>query len=1822
MEEALFALLNSNAVGEDVLNKRRTLARAFEESLFREVCRNGKTLIREVKDQEACLARAVDTFLLSNTPDSLETFFLHTVTMLHCQTVLSIASGEGDGKLPEAVKEAAIALASAFFSSRLRAAFMEPNEDKNEARDVARGQTLENPLWFCFLCIFLQQLSACGNHFAAWQQFFCDCAAFSREQVQLRHVREKGEVVGEADTVGKELDSESESERLGTRAWGMVTNTLFDATVGRTRFRRTAILCRSFCPHTVAQAPGTTYQLLHTLHKFMEVWRECQREKCDVGPLNGGRRGVETEWKGREEALVAKYSERLGQLLGEGQVHAMLLATVIGAVLTSTYILSKRAARSSEALRWHPPRNEEAAAVGEAEQGELQWRATQFPPIGRLLEHLYIRPFLDVHLFSFCSQLRIGLSPTHNIDGRQKLALCLYLTEVCPVRTALAIYHNAISAQFKATQNSPVLCGASQFCVPGEAIAAYTTAINSYVDDARNELNLTVLDLEGAKKRLRHCARANTNNRGNEEEEEEEPMLVNGELNGPRFVRMTFPTPYPVRSKYLVDSAPAGGAGPASASSGAGGINGSAGGASKQALSTQHITPYQFVLEFVDLGLPLLAAETIKTMREDMGVNVCLVPSSSIPTSSGGNKSNCCNSLAGSVMQHVLAILNVPKFDVSKVFGKVNDPQPQSCGGQNTLFRRGILHALEEYLPLLESVYAYVASQSLLCPLLERLADECRTLGLLQRQRKQKEPTMGSAADVEGCSEVRSALALAERYLVGVIMPCMRVISPSPILYDRVQLLLLVLNEMGPSVHFGTNSVEFLHTEVWLNCLLHHGQNPSKDMISSPYRAPHDRLRSKELEALFAHSLKRLTQGNVSRYRAILRPAIYANPLFIAEKMFQQAVGYSNNFLLIHTQLLHGAPPAVMTMIAHAGLLHMRQFAESERFGTTDSSRVGRVATFLAVLWRDNPYTFDGGLLLRAAELALRREARASTVFGLELLRAILHELLDMGLEHEEKYNTQQLRALLAPSRTQWFAKGSAESFRRGRWCTVFTPAVLAASTKMLQEALKERCVVPVETDDSCEDSFGKKMDGTTTNEGEACPTGEHQEKGTTPTVGLTLGQAILLHLCRLHSCIYDMQADLAAPMQLLLLTCARDFNVINDLLLCVESLVQQGPSSEEIFSLAPPHVALRLTARFAAKDALRAKQEQKSASGCNMDGVHHDGSNYGEGTSSASAQGKNVCAGNIDAVYTVAPTELTAYVSRVAILDGVGEAIPFSLQQKMSHYTAAHFFFDESVYTLANRELNQFFTRDAVLCRTKNSGSNSTQKGATFRWLQEQTRLLRLEREAHQKLYEESQCARNVLLNDLRTSGALCAPVEFAKTYLLPRALISFEDTLFVFHFMRWLLEVTQSDEHERVVDVLLSLVTVIMTFFVGFTDGECMRVGFLLSLLLAVVQDTAVETPPGAKTTDHCDVNIDESVGTGTDVPRAKSLALCELERQLRPHVRPLVDMLNPQKSKTEEQGDEEKDSSGAYSTYENALAFPLQLEAYICRALVQLLVHQWETDFLHRNAILVLERLVKNKPPFPSTLCATEWLITGVSPHAVRSSSCYASATAVLKLLRETRRRRQEVLQKQAYEKMSDKLLAWRKFLETRETFMQSLLAADMEAADKQLTLHVAKGDQTGGAEVAEDKDGSNSDSSAAHLAEVDEQEVEMETGALVAYCTNHDESGHGSYEVREESENVAEEEVNSCHSLGGESQGIKEGNNAEHADECADDDKEELAQGSEHEANPRPPPKVESEPIQRQQQRPSRAKKKRGRSAKSVEGEAPPEAVQRVETPSED
>lgn len=768
MDEALLEVLSND--GNDrvtLLLARRKLAAAFEAALVDVIGASERASSSELA---ACVRRAVDSFLATPTPTSLETFLTRVATIFHCHTVLS-AAGAATSQLNAGVRTAAITIAGVFFSPRFRGAGVrvDGHEDNHEGGgDNVVEEEFRGPhaLWFCFLCVFLQQLSARGGDFAPWQSFFSECASFC-EPLGSIHVS-TGNAGGSQDEGEGNNNNNDTNEQLGMTAWGAVSENIFAATIARTRFRRTAILCKSFCPHIVAQAPGTTYQLLQTLHAFMSDWETLQQSTH----YKAGER------EEKEEELVGRYSNQLGRYLGDGQVHSFLLSTVIGAVLSSKYILSKREGRTGEATKWYPSRPDTAL------QSEHLWRRTHFPPIGLLLDRLHIRPLLGVHLFTFCMQLCIGLSPTHYPEGRQKLALCLYLMEVCSLRVALAVYH------FAGSQLAQNMLETTTVSFPAEGIASLGAALDQYVQGAHTELIFATPESDTTRRRhQRHGTDA--------VKKSEDLIPVKGELAGPRFAKMVFSAPCPTWTQHLVE--PRSTAATSTATFASVGMKKAPASATgtfmKQTASAQRVTPCQFVLTLLEMGLPALAAKTIAELQAEMEVNVCLVPGVAMPG---------VGSIASNVMQRAQIFLD-------------ERPENTESGGDPTFQRCVVsasLRALEAYFPLLSTIYAYVASQSFLCSLVEAITRECDKFLCAARQGQQGEvaTSLNESDDtVDLALTCRNVLGLAERYLVRVIMPCMRIIEPSPILYDRVQALLTLLKEEGSVVNFGTSPAEFLH---------------------------------------------------------------------------------------------------------------------------------------------------------------------------------------------------------------------------------------------------------------------------------------------------------------------------------------------------------------------------------------------------------------------------------------------------------------------------------------------------------------------------------------------------------------------------------------------------------------------------------------------------------------------------------------------------------------------------------------------------------------------------------------------------------------------------------------------------------------------------------------------------------------------------------------------------------------------------------------------------------------------------------------------------
>nr|CAJ2472510.1 unnamed protein product [Leishmania braziliensis] len=1035
--------------------------------------------------------------------------------------------------------------------------------------------------------------------------------------------------------------------------------------------------------------------------------------------------------------------------------------------------------------------------------------------------------------------------------------------------------------------------------------------------------------------------------------------------------------------------------------------------------------------------------------------------------------------------------------------------QPQQAGQVEApavmQLRDEVFRVLSSFVPILSVVQSYMANQSLLVSILARLSWMCRTTAAAATA-----AVLASAATTtfSNCGVApptpNAVFALAEQLLVVFVMPCIRVLPPAPMVYDVMEDILRLFARFSTPdaqthvvVPYGENAAMPLHMFDWLQALL-----PSVKFVTAyrtkqqqlllqqeavhgwpplPLVHPHDALLRTEREALLSQSLKRLNAENLDEYRALLRPILYAEPLLVAHRLFIQAVGYNNNFLDVHTRLLRGLPGAVLMLVVQQGLVLMARYAAEEKITEANGeSRVAILAVFVATLWRDNLDAVDGVLLVRRVELALRSDSSDEILLGTELCKALLAVMTHRTLEHEEKYNPAQLKALAyTPSTTSFFGRGAMTSFRVRYWKDTASSAqlllspvdVFVGARQALLTALQQPCLVPIQ---------GEK-------EGEDDEENEKQPASAAPSEHrLTLGQQTLLHLCRLQSRIYELQRDFDGGAELILLSSAGRYNTINDMLIALEEL--SPPPTERpvlerlcicIHQVALPHMASLIEAQQ------RRKFEWASASTSNGGAVPSD------------------------AVYSIpAPT----FSRVVAAVDK--PALP-PIAQLLQYFTAAHFEYTPDPYDAARCEWRQCMERARSLTSqslrdNKSSGTVSGRRAASIvTWLNAEAKNIDTEESMHKHQHNSSTAARVALLELIQrelipSTAALASEaddrlVELAGSYLLPRAMLNLREAATVAAFFTWLFEEATSaaepaaaagqDEAKqtrwslrcRAIDLALTFVAAAFTYFVGFTDDECKRLGCVLQHLLQIpalsahyqrldaaarlspfllkyIQALSFRAKPGSDATAAvgggaqvlgdknalteaaaapsknavCDADAathGSRAAVNSGGLRTVSSAVFEGFLQL-PHAR----LTNANDANSSERAtpvsllslamarglvssaEQSNESLSAASTAADAApgtlsAVPLQFESYLIRAMIQLLTHEEDVPaYAHRNLFLVLEQL--DKSTFPATLCAVDLLIRAVEPHASKTKSYYALASAVLKLLRGNRRHRREL------------------------------------------------------------------------------------------------------------------------------------------------------------------------------------------------------------------
>ncbi|KPA75301.1 hypothetical protein ABB37_08601 [Leptomonas pyrrhocoris] len=1446
---------------------------------------------------------------------------------------------------------------------------------------------------------------------------------------------------------------------------------------------------------------------------------------------------------------------------------------------------------------------------------EAEWRLRNYAPLGQLLAYVHVLELQKVHVFCVAAmQMRVGRTEAQQTEHVRLFAVASLYCGVAGWDLALLLWHFAgcpLPPSFRGPDVSP------SPALPNSALARYTAAVQQYVDQSRAELivNTPFVELNGSgfeggfNGDHRRGGGGDGGGGGRSgrrpaphQQTERSTIPSRGELQTSRFIKMVNLDPVllswrahraAAEMAFAATSLTAPAAATASAAqtsspppasstpqrtdamaSGSGSLTPAATASGPIALSTTPpgntvgsqdalLSPCCFIRDLLVAGQYTLATAGMKYLSKSplnagdkdgassASVNVLLPPRRAFPRSV-------------SVVYYVSVVLRrwLQRWETLR-----ERPPPSSSGdsGDSVGLRDETVAVLHSLFPLLSVVQSYLAHQALLARLAAHLAWLCKVASSSVSTSKESEGAM-------------VALALVERLLIYVVMPCLRVLPPALVVYDALDDIVEVFTRLchpHPDTYavipYGESPAAPFHVMRWLEALLpsptfvamyqtkqqqqqQQQQNSNSKDSSRVWAAPalvhpHDALLRKEREALLSQSLKRLNAENIEEYQAALRPILYAEPLLVAHRLFVLAIGYKNNFLTAHTRLLHGLPRTILTLITQQGLLLMERYAAEEKLTDTNGeSRTSILATFLSTLWRDNVDVLDGAMLVRRVELALRSNSGHDIVLGTELCKALLTVMAYRTLEHEEKYSAAQLQArAVTPSTTSFFGRGAMTSFRVSCWqdsgsaLLLLSPTdVFVTARQALTEALRQPCVVPLQREDEAEED---EMDGYQ-NEEEGARHGEHVRAGDVET-RLSLGQLILVHLCRLQSRIYELQRDLDGGAEVILLSSAQRFNTMDDMLIILEELFPAPTTSSVVDRLCAlvRQVALPQVALY-----VETQQRRKFAA---------LGSVVARTPSLLTAA---------DAVYrvpipTFTPSDLITTTAAAGTATSVASECSPSVARLLQYFTAAHFEYSPVPYNAARQEWQQCMqkaqrllsahrapsplataaTSTAAVLSSGGDCARAQRAASIVAWLTTEEKRLDAEELAHRHLLSSSAPARAALLDafvrDLVPANPADAAsvavaddalIDFAVSYLLPRAVLNLREAAAVAAFFMWAFQHAESTDvsHQqqkqrqpllrRVTDLALTFVSAAFTYFVAYTDGECKRIGYVLQRLLEIPalsgqrqqrQSVATLSPelfaqlhslyatanPGegsAAGTPNGGVKDGKTAAAGPHSPSpneprdesgmpgvgahrnissaffshsflcasggsavrtnddataatassAASAPLPQLPSLLALAViRGLVEAgteadaaataaaaaaststQKPEKVSAAASNDSSKASAAAdrktnasradESPASGASAIPLQLEAYVCRALVQLLTHEHDVPaYAQRNQFLILEQL--DKAAFPSTLCAVDLLIRAVEPHASKSKSYYALASAVLKHLRLNRRRRRE-------------------------------------------------------------------------------------------------------------------------------------------------------------------------------------------------------------------
>ena len=1403
---------------------------------------------------------------------------------------------------------------------------------------------------------------------------------------------------------------------------------------------------------------------------------------------------------------------------------------------------------------------------------EAEWRLRHYAPFGQLLAHTHILELQKVHIFSVAAtQMRVGRVAAQQAEHVRFFAMVSLYCGVAGWDLALLLYHVAACPlkPFVSPEASPAPA------LPSAALARYTAAVQQYVEQSHAELimNTSFVEMSVGGDDGDGSARAAPRRHPQPQQQAGRSAVPSrGELQTPRFIQMVHPDPLLLSWRAHVAAAEMTLAAPTAAlspsvpstsfaapkdgvlASGSPGHTAAPGASLTSAAapalpSDVLLSPCCFIRDLLIAGHYTLAAAGMRYLADrpfrteltsgavhSTSLNVLLPPRRAFPHSI-------------SVVYYVSVVLRrwLQRWETMQESPLQQEEQHQTGNRSSVAGLRDEMFAvLRSLSPLLSIVQSYLAHQTLLYRLVVQLAWLSKATA--------------AAAAATASTAVVDVFALVEQLLIYVVMPCLRVLPPAVAVYDALDDVVAVFTRFSRPhadtdavIAYGESPAAPLHMIAWLEALLpspsyaamyrtkqqqqqYEESDTTKRGSMWPPRAlvyPHDALLRKEREALLSQSLKRLNAENIEEYQAALQPILYAEPLLVAHRLFVQAVGYNNNFLNVHTHLLHGMPRTVLTLVLQQGLVLMARYAAEEKVtDASGESRTAILATFLATLWRDNVDSVDGSLLVRRVEVALRSSSGDDILLGTELCRALLATMAYRTLEHADKYNMAQLQALaVTPSTTSFFGRGAMTSFRMRYWADSGSALLLLSPTdvfvtarRALTEALQQLCVVPLERKDEEGQESEKECDSHNEEEEEAGSAKEAVHPASRVEARLTLGQLILVHLCRLQSRIYELQRDLDGGAELILLSSAERFSTMSDMLVIMEEL-SPAPKLNAVVDrlcslvrqVALPPVALYVETQQRRKYAAMSSVALSHTASLLLeaDAVYHVAiPAYSPGSGSPSSNGNN---------------EATTVASSAP-----------SVAQQLPNFAAAHFEYTTLPNDAARQEWQQCMQRaqrllaahrpsSSLVPSSTGDAARARRAAAIISWLKTEETHMEAEELAHRHLLQSAAPARVALLEAFVRDFVPAAPetaacvaaaddalIDFAVSYLLPRAVLNLREAATVAAFFTWLFQQAETKDTpppqqvapsssssllRRATDLALIFVTAAFTYFVAYTDGECKRLGYVLQRLLEIPalsgqqqqrQSVAALSPEllarlhflfaSAKTSSGGGSNDaaadaknsgkagetaaagkgsgaaaaassssgrgDEngasegaeqrsigsaffsSVFLGSPATTAAAAAAPSLASSpasilslsvARGVVRLEADAANDvagvatrQETPPQAAADDAKPSASASSpsapSAQATSAIPLQLEAFLCRAMVQLLTHEDDVPaYAQRNQFLVLEQL--DKTAFPSTLCAVDVLISAMEPHASKTKSYYALASAVLKSLRVNRRRRQE-------------------------------------------------------------------------------------------------------------------------------------------------------------------------------------------------------------------